>query len=282
MIQSSLLISCWFLFFLSSCLPFLSVLSKGLDIFGQMGTDFNVGFHAIFIIWANTLQMTSFPALNNVVEVQTKADLKSLLQKAYLVDEEEESKLSAMEDELLQDILPHNLPRASSKANKKPNRRNINQAKRCWLEIAASGHPRGAGVGFNKNVLRSEPVEADVLTENLPVAEGAFIGVNADFWGAKVPQTLEKLLRDSMQLIKFEAGYALVVRLQLLSLTQSFAFRKSVPITDGVRRLSAVMIYGPVDPSYLRAIQDMGDVKSHDSGKTTMHSNWTKRPQYQV
>ncbi|KAF9060902.1 hypothetical protein BDP27DRAFT_1236045 [Rhodocollybia butyracea] len=33
---------------------------------------------------------------------------------------------------------------------------------------------------------------------------------------------------------------------------------KSVPITDGARWLSAVMLYGPVDPAYLEAVRDMG------------------------
>ncbi|KAF9056805.1 hypothetical protein BDP27DRAFT_1242289, partial [Rhodocollybia butyracea] len=32
-----------------------------------------------------------------------------------------------------------------------------------------------------------------------------------------------------------------------------------IPITDGARRLSAVMIYRPVDPAYLEAIKDMGE-----------------------
>lgn len=33
---------------------------------------------------------------------------------------------------------------------------------------------------------------------------------------------------------------------------------KSVPVVDGTRRLSAVMLYGPVDPTYLEAVWDMG------------------------
>lgn len=48
------------------------------------------------------------------------------------------------------------------------------------------GNPCGAGVGFDKNVLPSEALEMGLKIEELPVAMGTFIGIHADFKGAKV------------------------------------------------------------------------------------------------
>lgn len=134
------------------------------------------------------------------------ADLGLLLQQAYLGEELSESDLSAAEDGESPNppaALPLPLPVAppSLKQNapaldgdedpgtapRVQSRQNRNRTKRRRQAIAMAGHPRRGGNGFLKNVLPSAAVESQLTMADLPVASGAFVGIDTEFRGSKTP-----------------------------------------------------------------------------------------------
>ncbi|KAF9072179.1 hypothetical protein BDP27DRAFT_1418325 [Rhodocollybia butyracea] len=109
-----------------------------------------------------------------VTEISANANLGLLLQRAYLSEDLSESDLSAAEDASDGDVGPRTAPRVQSRQNR-------NRTKRRRQATATAGHPRRGGNGFLKNVLPSTAVESQLTMEDLPVALGAFVGIDAEF-----------------------------------------------------------------------------------------------------
>lgn len=76
---------------------------------------------------------------------------------------------------------------------KKQSSNNRRRAKRRSEIRKSDGHPRGSGLAFQKYLLSVIPVQTDLQSENLPIAEGGWVAANANYYGAKAKREVEDM-----------------------------------------------------------------------------------------
>lgn len=85
-----------------------------------------------------------------------------------------------------------------------PNRR---RTKRRRKHIIERGHT--CPEALEGKIRASKPVFSHLVTESLPIASGAWVGMDSQFYGAKKVRMVEDLLAKGMRVIRYEKGYVL-------------------------------------------------------------------------
>lgn len=83
--------------------------------------------------------------------------------------------------------------------------RNRRRTKRRRKLVAERGHDSTDAI--ERKVRPARPISTELQGDSLPIASGAWVGIDCDFYGAKKAQTVKELIARGMRLIAYEKGY---------------------------------------------------------------------------
>ncbi|KAJ4474057.1 hypothetical protein C8J55DRAFT_490744 [Lentinula edodes] len=114
-----------------------------------------------------------------------------------------------------------------------PNRRRTKRRRKHIIEL---GHT--CPEALEGKIRASKPVFSHLVTESLPMASGAWVGMDSQFYGAKKVRMVEDLLAKGMWVIRYEKG-------------------KIVPLADSEQRVLACFVDTVHDEGYQKAVEEM-------------------------
>ncbi|KAJ3845688.1 hypothetical protein EV368DRAFT_90272 [Lentinula lateritia] len=95
---------------------------------------------------------------------------------------------------------------------------------------------------FERRVCPAQPIFTDLQAESLPIASGAWVGIDRNFYGTKKARKVEDLLEKEMQLIAYEKG-------------------KVVPLTNGQHCIMACFVDEVDNKGFQKATEEMTQLR---------------------